>query len=334
MIDTSTPEQCTARLADSARYRTALPRIVDELAASCRDGSGYEHLAPEPIPSREATIAIIHQARKIVFPGYFTPIRIDPSTLEYYLGHETANLHEMLSEQVILAVRHNCLRYHEACSHCEERGHEAALAVIGELPRLRRLLADDVRAALEGDPAAQSIDEVIFSYPGLFAITIYRLAHALWRRDVPLLPRMMTEYAHSKTGIDINPGARIGEYFFIDHGTGIVIGETTGIGDRVRIYQGVTLGALSLPRDAGSSCRDTKRHPTIEDDVIIYSGATILGGDTVIGARSVIGGNVWLTSSVPPDTKVLLKTPEQVHLQNRGQGPGDGRREMGDGRRN
>lgn len=317
MINTSTPEQCTARLAASARYRTALPQIIAELAASCRDDSGYEHLAPEPIPSREATVAVIHQARKIIFPGYFTPIRIDPSTLEYYLGHETANLHEMLSEQVILALRHNCLRYHEACCHCEERGQEAALEVIRELPRLRRQLADDVRAALEGDPAAQSIDEVIFSYPGLFAITVYRLAHALWIRDVPLLPRMMTEYAHSKTGIDINPGAEIGEHFFIDHGTGIVIGETTKIGDRVRVYQGVTLGALSLPKDAGSRYRNKKRHPTIEDDVIIYSGATILGGETVIGTRSVIGGNVWITESIPPDTRVLLKTPELVHLHRR-----------------
>ncbi|MBU2551663.1 MAG: serine acetyltransferase, partial [Proteobacteria bacterium] len=177
-----------------------------------------------------------------------------------------------------------------------------------------RALADDIRAAIEGDPAAGSPDVIIFSYPGLFAITVYRLAHVLNHLDVPLLPRIMTEFAHSQTGIDIHPGAHIGGSFFIDHGTGVVIGQTCVIGDRVRLYQGVTLGALSLPRDAGRSLKDTKRHPTIEDDVTIYSGATILGGQTVIGARSVIGGNVWLTESVPPDTKVILKKPELIFI--------------------
>ena len=175
------------------------------------------------------------------------------------------------------------------------------------------MLAKDVRAAYEGDPAAKSYDEIIFSYPGLFAVTVYRLAHQLLEQGVPLMPRIMTEYAHSQTGIDIHPGAHIGESFFIDHGTGVVVGETTEIGDRVRLYQGVTLGALSLPREEVDSLRAKKRHPTIEDDVIIYAGATILGGDTVIGARSVIGGNVWLTESVPPDTKVFLKKPELIY---------------------
>ncbi|MBN2332226.1 MAG: serine acetyltransferase [Deltaproteobacteria bacterium] len=316
MNDVSTPEQCINRLEISGQYRQEIPAVVEQLVETCKSGECYEHLAPEPIPSREATIAIIHQTRKILFPGYFTRLRIDPVNIEYYLGQEVSTLHEMLTEQIILAVRHNCLRYHESCSQCEVRGHEAALAFVRELPQLRTMLAEDVRASMEGDPAAQSIDEVIFSYPGLFAITIYRLAHLLRHLDVPLLPRMMTEYAHSKTGIDINPGAHIGDYFFIDHGTGIVIGETTTIGSRVRIYQGVTLGALSLPKDAGISLRNQKRHPTIEDDVIIYSGATILGGETVIGARSVIGGNVWITQSVPPDTKVLLKNPELVHCTN------------------
>ena len=168
-------------------------------------------------------------------------------------------------------------------------------------------MAKDVRAAYEGDPAAKSYDEIIFSYPGLFAVTIYRIAHQLWEQQVPLMPRIMTEYAHGQTGIDIHPGAHIGESFFIDHGTGVVVGETTEIGDRVRIYQGVTLGALSLPRDEVDSLRMKKRHPTIEDDVIIYSGATILGGNTVIGARSVVGGNVWLTESVPAGYQGFLK---------------------------
>ncbi len=316
MNDIPTPQQCQQRLEISGRHRQEIPQVIEQLTATCEEGRCYEHLAPEPIPSREATIAIIHQAQKILFPGYFTRHHLDRFNIRYYLGQEVSSLHELLTEQIILAVRHDCLRYHESCSQCELRGHEAAISFIQELPRLRRQLADDVRAALAGDPAAMSVDEVIFSYPGLFAITVYRLAHLLRRLEVPLLPRMMTEYAHGKTGIDINPGATIGEHFFIDHGTGIVVGETTEIGDRVRIYQGVTLGALSLPGNAGEKFRHVKRHPTIEDDVIIYSGATILGGDTRIGARSVIGGNVWLTRSVPPDTKVLLKNPELIHLSN------------------
>jgi serine O-acetyltransferase len=187
-----------------------------------------------------------------------------------------------------------------------------------ELPNLRALLSKDVRAAFEGDPATSSYDEIIFSYPGLFAVSVHRIAHQLLHQDVALMPRIMSEYAHGRTGIDIHPGAHLGEGFFIDHGVGVVIGQTSVIGDRVRIYQGVTLGALSLPKDAGERLRGKKRHPTIEDDVIIYAGATILGGDTVIGARSVIGGNVWLTESVPPDTRVFLKTPELIRKENSG----------------
>jgi serine O-acetyltransferase len=190
-------------------------------------------------------------------------------------------------------------------------------------------LANDVRAAHQGDPAAKSYDEIIFSYPGLFAVTVYRVAHQLYKQNLPLIPRIMTEYAHSVTGIDIHPGASLGESFFIDHGTGAVIGETTEIGNRVRIYQGVTLGALSVPREEVDELRNRKRHPTIEDDVVIYSGATILGGETVIGARSVIGGNVWITESVPPDTRVYLKKPELVFRGNKvrrtGRGAGEKR---------
>ena len=181
------------------------------------------------------------------------------------------------------------------------------------MPQIRKILATDVRAAFEGDPAAKSYDEIIFSYPGIYAITVYRIAHELYHHEVPLLPRIMTEHAHSKTGIDIHPGAHIDESFVIDHGTGVVIGETATIGKNVRIYQGVTLGALSLPKDAVIHLRGQKRHPTIEDDVIIYSGATILGGETIIGARSVIGGNVWITESVPPDTKVLIESPRLIY---------------------
>jgi serine O-acetyltransferase len=201
---------------------------------------------------------------------------------------------------------------------CEERGQEEAVKFLTQLPDLRTILATDIQAAHQGDPAAASYDEIIFSYPGLFAVTVYRAAHQLFHQQVPLIPRIMTEYAHSHTGIDIHPGAHIGASFFIDHGTGVVIGETTEIGNSVRLYQGVTIGALSLPKDARERFRNMKRHPTIEDDVIIYAGATILGGETVIGARSVIGGNVWITESVPPDTKVFLKKPGLVFKDNSG----------------
>jgi serine O-acetyltransferase len=208
------------------------------------------------------------------------------------------------------------LRQGQPCARCTRRGNETTLEFIQALPELRAILATDIRAAIEGDPAAKSYDEVIFCYPGLFAIAVYRMAHKLRELQVPLMPRIMTEYAHSLTGIDIHPGAKIGESFFIDHGTGVVVGETTEIGNRVRLYQGVTLGALSLSRNAGNRLRDKKRHPTIGDDVIIYSNATLLGKDAVIGARSVIGGNIWITEKVPPDTKVLLKRPELVYIGN------------------
>jgi len=219
----------------------------------------------------------------------------------------------MLSEQIAHSIRHECFRYDLPCTECEEQGQKFALTLLESIPSIRKILATDVQATYIGDPAAKSHDEIIFSYPGIFAITVYRVAHKLFEFKVPLLPRIMTEYAHSLTGIDIHPGANIGESFCIDHGTGVVIGETTVIGKNVRIYQGVTLGALSLPKNAGEHLRGKKRHPTIEDDVIIYSGATILGGDTVIGTRSVIGGNVWITKTVPPDTKVIMETPKLVY---------------------
>jgi serine O-acetyltransferase len=232
--------------------------------------------------------------------------------ISYYFGQEMTELFAMLSDQIALAIQHDCLRFDLACTGCEERGQSAAINFLNDVPHLQAILAKDVAAAHEGDPASKYYDEIIFSYPGLFAVTVYRIAHQLHEQGVPLLPRIMTEYAHSLTGIDIHPGVRIGESFFIDHGTGVVIGETTVIGNRVRIYQGVTLGALSLEKDEVERLRNQKRHPTIEDDVIIYANATILGGTTVIGARSVIGGNVWLTESVSPDTTVFLKKPELV----------------------
>ncbi len=292
-----------------------IPKVVGDLVASCAKEGCFSHVSPVPIPSREAMVQIILQARRILFPGFFNQTRIDPVNLEYYLGQEATALYQELAVQIAWAIRHDCYRYDLSCSLCEERGQEISLNFLQALPRLRLVLATDVRAAFEGDPAAGSHDEIIFSYPGLFAITVYRLAHVLSELKVPLLPRIMSEYAHGQTGIDIHPGAEIGESFFIDHGTGVVIGQTAVIGRGVRIYQGVTLGALSLPREATEALRAAKRHPTIEDEVTIYAGATILGGETVVGARSTIGGNVWLTESVPPDTKVFIKKPELVYLE-------------------
>jgi len=290
--------------------------VVQRLLSSCNTEKCFQHLDSSPIPTRDDVAQIIHKARRILFPGYFTQNALAPSNLEYCLKEEIKTLYKELSDQIILATQHDCLRYDKPCAACEESGRTKALAFIQVLPGLREILASDVRAALEGDPAAKSYDEIITSYPGLFAIAVQRIAHELYKLSIPRLPRAMTEYAHSFTGIDIHPGARIGRSFFIDHGTGVVIGETTEIGSRVRLYQGVTLGALSMPKEAVERFRDKKRHPTIEDDVIVYANTTILGGKTVIGARSTIGGNVWITESVPPDTKVYLKTPELIYSGN------------------
>ncbi len=309
-----TERECRIDLSESQRFRHRIPEIVDRLVLTCGDRACFDHVSPEPIPSRASIIDLITRAMRILYPGYFLDTRVDDVNLSYYFGQEITAFFEALAEQITLSIRHECLRHQLPCSNCTERGFEAAIAFLEAMPDLRQALAKDVVAAYEGDPAARGYDEIIFCYPGMFAVTVYRMAHRLMHLNVPFIPRIMTEYAHSRTGIDIHPGAHIGESFFIDHGTGVVIGETTEIGDRVRIYQGVTLGALSLPRDEVEDLRRVKRHPTIEDDVIIYSGATILGGNTVIGARSIIGGNVWLTDSVPPDTRVFLKTPELVYL--------------------
>jgi serine O-acetyltransferase len=304
--------KCKVKIQALRDYREDIPEIVEKLVATCNRSDCFDHVGPEPIPSKEAIIEIIHQLQRILFPGYFIPSRLDRVNLQYYLGQETISLFEALSHQIALCIRHECIRHDLPCTHCEERGREEAMKFIRELPKLRMLLAKDVRAAFEGDPAAGSYDEIIFGYPGLLAITVYRIAHQLHHQEISLMPRIMSEYVHGLTGIDIHPGAHIGESFFIDHGVGVVIGETVDIGKRVRIYQGVTLGALSLPKDAVERLRGKKRHPTIEDGVIIYAGATILGGETVIGANSVIGGNVWLTESVPPETQVFIKKPELV----------------------
>ena len=306
------PEQCRTERLAAERFRGQLPDIVAELTATCNSKRCFDHVDAEPIPSRAAVLGILRRIGDILFPGYFVRTRLDALNVGYYLGQEVNALFETLSEQIALAIRHDCRRHDLECLNCTERGQEAAVAFLQGLPAMREALAKDVQAAYEGDPAARDHDEVIFSYPGLYAVTVHRIAHRLRALEIPLIPRIMSEAAHGRTGIDIHPGAQIGERFFIDHGTGVVIGETTLIGDRVRIYQGVTLGALSLSRTELEALRSQKRHPTIEDDVILYANATVLGGQTVIGARSVIGGNVWLTRSVPPDTGVFLKNQDLV----------------------
>lgn len=287
-----------------------VPPVVKQLLTTWKSKESYDHISPVSIPNQKKVIDLVYQARRILFPGYFTETKLHSSNLEYYLGKETTDLYERMADQITMAIRHDCRRNDKLCTNCEEHSHQKALSFIEALPEIAGILNEDVRSTLEGDPAIKSPDEVIFSYPGLLATSIFRMANVLYKLNVPIIPRIMTEHAHSVTGIDIHPGATIGPGFFIDHGTGLVIGETTIIGRNVRLYQGVTLGALSLPRNAGEKLKNTKRHPTIEDEVIVYSNTTILGGDTVIGARSVIGGNIWLTESVAPDTKVLLKKPE------------------------
>lgn len=285
------------------RLTEHLTRIATELHDSLREYGGP---APEgePLPDRQRAIALIGDLQEVLFPGYFGPRGqdVDVTCLVERLGviywTLTRLIHDTVSHKCPFPCEHGCGEFYVSARQATE--------FLTKIPRLRRLLALDIEAAYDGDPAAKDFAEIILAYPGLYAIMVYRLAHELHLQGIRLIPRIMTEHAHSVTGIDIHPGATIGERFFIDHGTGVVIGETCRIGNNVKIYQGVTLGALSIPRDErGRALRGGKRHPTIEDDVVIYAGATILGGNTVIGKGSVIGGNVWLIESVPPGSKVI-----------------------------
>jgi serine O-acetyltransferase len=312
--------ECNSDMQPSRLVFDYIPGVVDQLSQGFISKKWSSHIEPVPIPSKQEVVDLILQARRILFPGYFTRRNLSPASLEYHLGQNLTIFYETLATQVSSAIRHDCFRHNQTCSKCGERSDQIAGEFIRSLPAIRELLESDIHATLEGDPAAANADEVIFSYPGLFAIFVYRLAHKLIDMEVPIIPRIMSEYAYHKTAIDIHPGARINDSFFIDHGAGVVIGATSTIGSRVRLYQGVTLGALSLPRGAGKLLKNTRRHPTIEDDVIIYANATILGGETVIGARSIVGGNVWLTQSIKPDTKVLLKQPELVYIGNNSKG--------------
>lgn len=307
-------------------HEERLKAVVGKLTLSCQEEETVHHVGAALIPSKVEIIGLLDILQDILFPGFFGKQELTHQTLEYHLGSEVTTLYEKLSIQISKSIRHECRRLDSLCVRCTQLGREEGMKFVEKLPSLRESLARDVLAHYDGDPASKSLDEIVFCYPGLYAIFVYRVAHELFMEGIPLMPRIMTEHAHSLTGIDIHPGARIGSEFFIDHGTGVVVGETTDIGDRVRIYQGVTLGALSVPRESegGNSLRGVKRHPTIEDDVTIYAQATILGGETVIGARSIIGGNVWLTSSVPSDTTVLIETPRHVF---RGENTRSARRE-------
>ena len=267
--------------------------IVDSILEDYRNGRDIDRIDLLRQPDRDIVVDMIGKLRRIVFPGY-------SKDKNYRIYNAKHNL-SMLIEDVVF----NLSRQIAMITGDKEMGMQQALAFFEQLPKVRASVQTDLQAAFDGDPAASGKEEIIFSYPGLFAITVYRLAHELELLGVPMLPRMMTEHAHSMTGIDIHPGAVIGDYFFIDHGTGIVIGETTVIGKNVKIYQGVTLGGLSTR--GGQKLRGTKRHPTIEDDVTIYANATILGGDTVIGRGSVIGGSAFLTNSVEPGTRVNIE---------------------------
>jgi serine O-acetyltransferase len=291
---------------DHPPVRVNLAAIVEQLCVGngdlVRSTRDLPHCA-QPLPSRDAAIAVVESLRAVLFPGYFGTSELNPSNLRFHLGHTLDGVGRALREQVRRGLCFNCGEP-TRCPACEKQADEITDAFLNGLPKLQRVLAADVQAAFEGDPAATSSDEAIFCYPGIIAITNFRIAHELHVLGVPLLPRLITEHAHSITGIDIHPGATIGEAFFIDHGTGVVIGETCIIGRKVIIYQGVTLGAKSFPLDSdGKPIKGIPRHPIIEDEVIIYSGATILGRVT-IGRGSVIGGNVWLTHSVPPGSRV------------------------------
>jgi serine O-acetyltransferase len=264
-----------------------------------------EHLAATPLPNKTSVIQVLEDLMEVIYPGYFGQKYVEASNIEYHVGDLMDSIYTRLTEEIYRSVRERCDREAGVCAHCQNIAEEQSIVLLQKLPSLRERLSLDVQGAYDGDPAAKSYDEVIFAYPAIFAITIYRIAHELHLQGIPLLPRIMTEHAKSLTGIDIHPGATIGKGFFIDHGTGVVIGETTNIGDNVKLYQGVTLGALSVKKDEeGRVIRGNKRHPTIEDDVVIYANATILGGNTVIGKGSVIGANVWLVKSVPPNSTI------------------------------
>lgn len=302
-------------MASDFRLKEKLPELTKRIVATYTPDDAINHLGHCALPSYEVIVEILLDLKDIFYPGYRRKVGLHAGNIEYHVGSMVDSLHDKLTTQIAHALRHEdrVKNKHNDCDSdqdFEAKGQAMAIALLDRIPKLRKTLATDVQAAYDGDPACQTTDEVIFCYPGIDAITVYRIAHELVLLDVPFIPRMMSEWAHQMTGIDIHPGATIGEHFFIDHGTGVVIGETCEIGDHVKLYQGVTLGALSFKTDeSGALIRGQKRHPTIEDNVVVYANATILGGNTVVGSDSVIGSSVWITRSVSPRTTVVLEKP-------------------------
>src|SRR3989440_11976822 len=312
-------------MASDVRLKEQLPRLTDRIVAGYKTADSIHYLGHCPLPNYEEIIGCLEDLKEILYPGYRRREGLHIGNVTYHVGDLIDGLHDKLTRQIARALQHEdrVVTKVQACENqqdYEAKGQAMAIAFLERIPQLRELLATDAKAAYDGDPACKSIDEVVFCYPGFEAITVHRISHELRRLGIPFIPRMMSEWAHKETGIDIHPGATIGHHFFIDHGTGVVIGETTEIGNHVKIYQGVTLGALSFPTDGdGNLVRGHKRHPTIEDGVVIYASATILGGRTVIGHDSVVGSSVWLTKSVEPHTTVVLEAP-RLRMKNEGLG--------------
>jgi serine O-acetyltransferase len=296
---------------DHRLKETELQSVVDQLVDTYTSCNTLNHLGHEPLPSRDAVANVVTDLMEVIYPGYFKKQNLHIGNVGYYVGSLVDSLHDQLTEQIARALRHE-LCHESPHTDFQALAQKKAFEFLRRLPNIRTTLESDVAAAYRGDPAAKSSHEVIFCYPGLEAVSVHRVAHELYRLGVPYVPRMMAENAHSKTGIDIHPGATIGEGFFIDHGTGVVIGETCHIGKNVKLYQGVTLGALSFDRESSGELKHGayKRHPTLEDNVVVYANSTILGGKTTIGKGSVIGSNTWITESVPPYTTVVLEAPK------------------------
>jgi serine O-acetyltransferase len=305
----------------AARGAEELEAVVEQLCATGRLVRHAGRVAcAEPLPSRDRVHEIVEALRSVLFPGYFGASEVRRGTLRFHIGHTLDGVERELEQQIKRGLAFVCEgeTADECSNECAQKAARVTVAFLQRLPEIQRLVSTDVQAAYEGDPAARSPGEAIFSYPGLLAVTNYRIAHELFLLEVPVLPRMITEHAHSITGIDIHPGASIGGHFFIDHGTGVVIGETCIIGEQVRLYQGVTLGAKSFPLDAeGNPIKGIARHPILEDEVIVYSGATILGRIT-IGKGAVIGGNVWLTRSVPANARIMMQPVRQEKFESGG----------------
>ena len=286
--------------------KDSIGNAAAKLAANYREQGIFEMGIGERVPKKSEIIDLVNELQRVMFPGYFGTENTAYVSLDNFAGCSLAVIYEKMNKQIRTALAYTEDKKDE--QSIRERAENLTRTFLERLPHIQEMLWKDVEAEYDGDPAANSKEEIIFCYPGIFAIFVYRIAHELYELQVPFIPRIMTEYAHGETGIDINPGAKIGEYFFIDHGTGIVIGETTVIGNHVKIYQGVTLGALSTQKGQGLS--GVKRHPTIEDNVVIYANTTILGGETVVGQNSVVAGNTFVVNSIPRDTKVSAHIPE------------------------